>query len=95
MADTNVAGFIDDLNNLPNLVSSISQTKVWAKDSIEKNQFIYFVGMGSSYYAAQDVARQLRNNGYLAVAEIASALEIAWKSSSFWKTFQQMFIQLV
>ena len=49
MADTNVAGFIDDLNNLPNLVSSISQAKVWAKDSIEKNQFIYFVGMGSSY----------------------------------------------
>ena len=74
MADTNVAGFIDDLNNLPNLVSSISQAKVWSKDSIEKNQFIYFVGMGSSYYAAQDVARQLRNNGYLAVAEIASAI---------------------
>jgi fructoselysine-6-P-deglycase FrlB-like protein len=30
--------------------------------------------MGSSYYAAQDIARQLRSNGYLAVAEIASAI---------------------
>ena len=74
MVDTNVAGFIDDLSNLPIVISSISQTKIWGKEAIEKNQFIYFVGMGSSYYAAQDIARQLRSNGYLAVAEIASAI---------------------
>ena len=74
MGDTNVAGFIDDLSNLPIVISSISQTKIWGKEAIEKNQFIYFVGMGSSYYAAQDIARQLRSNGYLAVAEIASAI---------------------
>jgi glucosamine 6-phosphate synthetase-like amidotransferase/phosphosugar isomerase protein len=74
MVDTNVAGFIDDLSNLPIVISSISQTKIWGKEAIEKNQFIYFVGMGSSHYAAQDIARQLRSNGYLAVAEIASAI---------------------
>ena len=74
MVDTNVAGFIDDLSNLPIVISSISQTKIWGKEAIEKNQFIYFVGMGSSYYAAQDIARQLRSNGYLAVAEIASVI---------------------
>jgi glucosamine 6-phosphate synthetase-like amidotransferase/phosphosugar isomerase protein len=74
MGDTNVAGFIDDLSNLPIVISSISQTKIWGKEAIEKNQFIYFVGMGSSYYAAQDIARQLRSNGYLAVAEIASVI---------------------
>ena len=74
MVDTNVAGFIDDLSNLPIVISSISQTKIWGKEAIAKNQFIYFVGMGSSYYAAQDIARQLRSNGYLAVAEIASVI---------------------
>ena len=74
MGDTNVAGFIDDLSNLPIVISSISQTKIWGKEAIEKNKFIYFVGMGSSYYAAQDIARQLRSNGYLAVAEIASVI---------------------
>ncbi len=74
MVDTNVVGFIDDLSNLPIVISSISQTKIWGKEAIEKNQFIYFAGMGSSYYAAQDIARQLRSNGYLAVAEIASAI---------------------
>ena len=74
MAETNVAGFSADLAFLPNLIINVAKEKIWKLPVIEKNQPIYFVGMGSSFYAAQDVARQLRNKGFLAFAEIASAV---------------------
>ena len=74
MAETNVAGFSADLVQIPNVIVDTSKEKIWKLPVIEKNQPIYFVGMGSSFYAAQDVARQLRSRGFLAFAEIASAL---------------------
>jgi fructoselysine-6-P-deglycase FrlB-like protein len=74
MAETNVAGFSADLLQIPNVIVDTSKEKIWKLPVIEKNQPIYFVGMGSSFYAAQDVARQLRSKGFLAFAEIASAL---------------------
>ncbi|MDA3026625.1 MAG: SIS domain-containing protein [Actinomycetota bacterium] len=74
MAETNVAGFSADLLQIPNVIVDTNKEKIWKLPVIEKNQPIYFVGMGSSFYAAQDVARQLRSRGFLAFAEIASAL---------------------
>ena len=74
MAETNVSGFSADLAQIPNVIVSASKEKIWKLPVIEKNQPIYFVGMGSSFYAAQDVARQLRSKGFLAFAEIASAI---------------------
>ncbi|MFM7140007.1 MAG: SIS domain-containing protein [Actinomycetes bacterium] len=73
MAETNVAGFIDDINELPNLLLELSSKKIFENFSLSKNQLLYMVGMGSSYFAAQDAARYLRSVGFLAVAEIASA----------------------
>lgn len=73
MAETNVAGFISDTNELPNLLKELSAKRIFENFSLGKNQLLYLVGMGSSYFAAQDAARYLRSVGYLAVAEIASA----------------------
>ena len=73
MAETNVAGFVNDINELPNLLTDLSTKKIFENFSLSKNQLLYLVGMGSSYFAAQDAARYLRSVGYLAIAEIASA----------------------
>ncbi|MEY3470112.1 MAG: hypothetical protein RLZZ575_572 [Actinomycetota bacterium] len=73
MAETNVAGFIDDINELPKLLRELSSKRIFENFSLSKNQLLYLVGMGSSYFAAQDAARYLRSVGYLAFAEIASA----------------------
>jgi len=63
MAETNVSGFSADLSQIPNVIVYASKEKIWKLPVIEKTQPIYFVGMGSSFYAAQDVARQLRSKG--------------------------------
>ena len=73
MAETNVAGFINDINELPKLLTELSSKQIFDNFSLNKNQLLYLVGMGSSYFAAQDAARYLRSVGYLAIAEIASA----------------------
>ena len=73
MAETNVAGFIHDINYLPTLLTELSPKRIFENLSFSKNQLLYLVGMGSSYFAAQDAARYLRSLGYWAVAEIASA----------------------
>lgn len=73
MAETNVAGFSNDLEYLPDLLTQISSKRIFENFSLTKNQLLYLVGMGSSYFAAQDVARYLRSVGYLAFAERASA----------------------
>jgi fructoselysine-6-P-deglycase FrlB-like protein len=73
MAETNVAGFIDDINELPKLLRELSSKRIFENFSLSKNQLLYLVGLGSSYFAAQDAARYLRSVGYLAFAEIASA----------------------
>ena len=73
MAETNVAGFINDINELPKLLTELSFKQIFDNFSLSKNQLLYLVGMGSSYFAAQDAARYLRSVGHLAIAEIASA----------------------
>jgi fructoselysine-6-P-deglycase FrlB-like protein len=73
MAETNVAGFINDINALPDFLKELNTKRIFENFSLSKNQLLYLVGMGSSYFAAQDAARYLRSVGYLAVAEIASA----------------------
>jgi len=73
MAETNVAGLINDINYLPTLLTELSSKRIFENLSFSKNQLLYLVGMGSSYFAAQDAARYLRSVGYLATAELASA----------------------
>jgi len=73
MAETNITGLVSDINNLPNLLIDLSSKRIFENFSLSKNQLLYMVGMGSSYFAAQDAARYLRSVGYLAIAEIASA----------------------
>ena len=74
MAETNVEGFVKDLEVLPTLLNSLAEKKIFSNFELDKNQLLYLVGMGSSFFAAQDVARYLRSYGYLAVAEIASSI---------------------